>query len=112
MAEKVVSRRMSIVLEISMYVIYFGALTAYVIISSSSVRSFIKNIFDYDANSYLVKAIISVCFIFPLCLLKNLKQLGQIAGVAGLSIFVTAVTIVVYFFVHVGSQELCTKADG
>ena len=73
LTEQVISRKLSVATDISMYVIYLGALTAYVIISSQIVKNFLKNILQYTANVYAIKAIISFGIIFPLCLLKNLK---------------------------------------
>ncbi|CAL5980475.1 Amino_acid transporter family protein [Hexamita inflata] len=107
--EKVVSKSLSLLLEISIIISYFGFVTAYIIISSSSVVTFIRNIFHYEANTYVVKAILAFLIIFPLCLLKSLKQLAKIATISGVAIFIFAFSIIVYFFLHVGSGTLCAK---
>lgn len=59
-----------------------------------------------------MKAVISICLIFPLCLLKSLKQLSKVASIAGIFIFVTGLTIIVYFFIHVKSGVICETDDG
>lgn len=91
---------------------YFGFMVAYIIISSTAVIQFVQNIIHYTLNSYAVKAVISICLIFPLCLLKSLKQLSKVASIAGIFIFVTGFTIIVYFFIHVKSGVICETDDG
>eukprot|EP00703_Trepomonas_sp_PC1_P001492 JAP95114.1 Amino acid transporter family protein [Trepomonas sp. PC1] len=112
MTEKIVSKKLSMALEICIIITYFGSVTAYIIISAQSVSGFILNVMNVTANPYLVKAIIAICVIFPLCLLKSLKQLAKIASVAIMAIFITAITIIVYFFMHVGTGVLCTFPEG
>ncbi|CAL6084040.1 Amino_acid transporter family protein [Hexamita inflata] len=111
LTERAVSKKLSIVLEVSIIISYFGVMTAYIIISSSLVMIFIKNVIGYDANKYAVKAILSFCVIFPLTLLKSLKQLSKVAAISGVAIFTFALSIIVYFFIHVGSKQLCVP-DG
>ncbi|CAL6070243.1 Amino_acid transporter family protein [Hexamita inflata] len=105
--EKVVSKNLSVLLEISIIITYFGYVTAYIIISSAAIGTFIKNIFHYDANAYVVKAILSSCVIFPLCLLKSLKQLSKVAGISGIAIFIFSFSVIAYFFIHLKSGVLC-----
>ncbi|CAL6092909.1 Amino_acid transporter family protein [Hexamita inflata] len=109
LTEKAVSKKLSIVLDISIMVSSFGFLTGYLIISSSAVSGFLSNQFGYEANKYVVKAIISLCIVFPLTLLKQLKQLSKLAAISGLAILVTTLTIVVIFFMHVNTGKLCQK---
>ncbi|CAL6069968.1 Amino_acid transporter family protein [Hexamita inflata] len=111
LTERALSKKLSVVLEISIIISYFSYLTAYIIISSSSITIFIKNVVGYDANKYIVKAILSTCIIFPLCLLKSLKQLSKIAAIAGIAIFTFSISIFVYFFIHIGSKTLCVTKD-
>ncbi|CAL5980477.1 Amino_acid transporter family protein [Hexamita inflata] len=111
LTEKVVSKKLSIVLEVSIIISYFGFVTAYIIISSSSVITFFKNVIGYDPNKYAVKAILAFAIIFPLTLLKSLKQLSKIAAVSGIAIFVFAFSIIIYFFIHVSSGTLCKVDD-
>ncbi|CAL6092874.1 Amino_acid transporter family protein [Hexamita inflata] len=112
LTEKAVSKKLSMVLEVSIIISYFGYVTAYIIISSSLIMIFIKNVIGFDANKYAVKAILSFCVIFPLTLLKSLKQLSKVAAISGVAIFTFALSIIVYFFIHVGSKQLCVPADG
>ncbi|CAL6026283.1 Amino_acid transporter family protein [Hexamita inflata] len=112
LTEKAVSKKLSMVLEISIIISYFGIVTAYILISSSLIMMFIKNVIGFDANKYAVKAILSFCVIFPLTLLKSLKQLSKVAAISGVAIFTFALSIIVYFFIHVGSKQLCVPADG
>lgn len=112
LTEKIISKKLSIVLDIGTMVSYFGFMTAYMIISSTSVISFVKNVFNYELNSYAVKAVIAVVIVFPLCLLRSLKQLSKIASISGLFILVTGFTIIVYFFMYVRKGELCETDEG
>ncbi|CAL5980479.1 Amino_acid transporter family protein [Hexamita inflata] len=112
LTEKAVSKKLSMVLEVSIIISYFGYVTAYIIISSSLIMIFIKNVIGFDANKYAVKAILSFCVIFPLTLLKSLKQLSKVAAISGVAIFTFALSIIVYFFIHIGSKQLCVPADG
>ncbi|CAL6026025.1 Amino_acid transporter family protein [Hexamita inflata] len=108
LTEKVVSKKLSIVLEVSIVVSYFGFITAYIIISSSSVMTFLDNVFDYQANKYVVKAIIAFCIILPICMLKSLKQLSKVGAVSNIAVITFALSVIVYFFIHVGSGTLCS----
>ncbi|CAL6074064.1 Amino_acid transporter family protein [Hexamita inflata] len=111
LTEKALSKKLSFVLDISIWVSSFGVVTNYIIISSTAVINFIQNVFNYTANKYVVKAVISLGIIFPLCLLKSLKQLSKIATVASTAIFVTAFTVIAYYFMHLNTKTLCIKPD-
>ena len=110
--EKVISKKLSLVLDVGLMISYFGFMVAYIIISATAVIQFVQNVIHYTLDSYAVKAVISVCLIFPLCLLKSLKQLSKVASIAGLFIFITGLTIIVYFFIHVKSGVICETDDG
>jgi amino acid permease len=55
MTERIISKKFSIVLDICIIITYFGFVTAYIIISSSAVISFLQNVADYKANPFIVK---------------------------------------------------------
>ncbi|CAL6077731.1 Amino_acid transporter family protein [Hexamita inflata] len=112
LTEQAVSKKLSLVLDVSIWISSFGVVTNYIIISSTAVINFIQNVLNYSANKYIVKAILSLGIIFPLCLLKSLKQLSKIATIASVAIFITAFTVIAYFLLHLGDQQLCMKSDG
>ena len=60
-------------------------------------------------NTYAMKAIVAAV-IFMLTLLRNLKQLGKIASIASLTIFIFAFSIVVYFFIGLKNGQVCPAA--
>lgn len=105
------SRGMGYALEICNDIFKYGALVAFVIISSKSVIAFVKNIFKYTLNSYLVKAIISWVIIFPLCLLKNLDALGKVASISSVAILTTVISIIVYFFIFLKKKRICDEVS-
>ena len=100
LCEKVVGRSMSIVLEICNVIQFYGFCTSYVIISSNSIIGFVQNVTGHALNSYATKAMISGCIIFPLTLLRRLSTLAKIGTLAGLAIFITAISIVVNCFIN------------
>ncbi|CAL6026257.1 Amino_acid transporter family protein [Hexamita inflata] len=107
LTEKVVSKPLSLVLDASIMITAFGFLTSYIIISSSAITNFFFNNFQITLNEILVKGVVAVVFIFPLCLLKSLKTLSKISVVSGVAIFVTVATVVVYFCMHAKDKILC-----
>jgi len=114
LTKKLLGNKFANLLDVSIIVSYYGFMTAYIIISSQSVVTFTKNVFGYQLNKYLVKSVIACCVIFPLTLLKSLKQLSQISTVAGLLIFVFVGTMVVYFFHGLSGSQTCafSSSDG
>ncbi|CAL5987545.1 Amino_acid transporter family protein [Hexamita inflata] len=111
LTEKVISKKLSLVLDVSIMVTAFGFMTSYIIISSTAIINFFQNIFEISVNKYIIKAIISLLIIFPLTLLKSLKTLSKISVISGIAIFITAITVVVYFFIHLQERQLCMKNE-
>lgn len=107
-----VNEKLSIVLDIGTVLQKFSALIVYVIVSSQSVIQFSKNILHYDLNPYIVKVVITFVIIYPLCMLKTMKALSRIASISGVAMFMTAVTVLVYFSIHAKSRVLCVPEDG
>ncbi|CAL5970315.1 Amino_acid transporter family protein [Hexamita inflata] len=109
LAVKLLGKKFGMVLDISLLVSYYGFMTAYVIISSRGVVNFVKNNLGYSMSTQLTKIVICLCIIFPLTLLKSLKQLSRIATVAGMIIFVFVGSTVFYFFYAISNDGvLCT----
>eukprot|EP00702_Spironucleus_salmonicida_P000591 EST41882.1 Amino acid transporter family protein [Spironucleus salmonicida] len=107
---KILGKKASIVLDVSIIVNYYGVTTAYMVIASQNYISFLKQVADFDANPYITKVVIA-CIIFCLCLLRNLKQLGKIASIALLTIFIFSFTLIAYFFIGLKSKQLCPAAS-
>lgn len=63
-------------------------------------------------NQYIVKVVITFVIIYPLCMLKTMKALSRIASISGIAMFMTAVTVLVYFSIHAKSKVLCIPEDG
>eukprot|EP00703_Trepomonas_sp_PC1_P001313 JAP95293.1 Amino acid transporter family protein [Trepomonas sp. PC1] len=105
---KVLGKKAGTLLDISLFVSYYGYMTSYVIVSSNGVTSFVLNNFNAVMNPYITKTVIVFVIMFPLCLLKSLKQVSKISTIAGMIIFVFVISMAVYFFMHVGSQTLCS----
>ena len=101
-------KKSGLLLDISHMVSYYGYLVAYIIVSENGLATFVKNNFDFVLNTYATKALITFVLIFPLCLLKSLHFLLKISTYAGVIIFIFVITIVVYFFMHVGDKTLCS----
>lgn len=55
---------------------------------------------------------ITFVIIYPLCMLKTMKALSRIASISGIAMFMTAVTVLVYFSMHAKSRVLCVPEDG
>lgn len=111
LVEKVVNKKLSVALDVFIIILYAGVTTSYINIASSSFISFLHNVAGFDANEYAVKAIISLCVILPLCFLKSLRELGIIAGIGSMFIFMTGCSIIAYFFINLGDRQLCTVKD-
>ncbi|CAL5970312.1 Amino_acid transporter family protein [Hexamita inflata] len=105
-------KKFGVLLDVALVVSYYGFMTAYVIISSNGINNFALNYFKQTWNPYITKSIIAFGIMFPLSLLKSLKQISKISTIAGLIIFVFIFTVMVYFFIGVSNNGvLCTYDD-
>ncbi|CAL6083606.1 Amino_acid transporter family protein [Hexamita inflata] len=111
LTSKLLGKKIAVLLDVSLILSNYGFMVAYVIVSSRGVITFVLNRFHYTMNSYAVKVVIAFCIMFPLTLLKSLKQLAKISTVAGMIIFVFVFTVVAYFFIGLKKQVLCTIED-
>ncbi|CAL6077199.1 Amino_acid transporter family protein [Hexamita inflata] len=105
-------KKFGILIDVALVVSYYGFMTAYVIISATGINNFAKNYFHQIWNPYITKSVIAFGIMFPLTLLKSLKQISKISTIAGLIIFVFIFTVIAYFFIQVSqSNILCSYTD-
>ena len=70
---KLLGKKAGLLLDISLFVSYYGYMTAYVIVSSNGVVNFALNNLKVELNPFITKPVIVFAIMFPLCLLKSLK---------------------------------------
>ncbi|KAH0575163.1 Amino acid transporter family protein [Spironucleus salmonicida] len=106
LAQAVLGKKAGYILDASLYISFLGYLTGYIVVAAKNIDMFLKS-FNVNFNIMYVKLIIAVCVIFPLSCIKSLKQLSKVASVAGLVIFVSGFSFIVYFFVFLKSKSFC-----
>eukprot|EP00702_Spironucleus_salmonicida_P008262 EST49553.1 Amino acid transporter family protein [Spironucleus salmonicida] len=106
--KKICGNKACQLLNICLIVSYYGFCTGYIIISSRSAYSFIKNTFSTgDFNIIWVKIVISFFIVFPLTLVSKMSILAKVSSISSLIIFVTVISIATIFFIRFSKQSIC-----
>lgn len=110
---KIISKKLSYILDASLIFVNYGYLTSYIIISSQAILT-VMNAFKPEIVAahkwinYIFQPILLFGVMFPLSLLKSIRQLASVASVSIFLIFVTAASIAIYCFIALArNRQIC-----
>jgi len=110
----VCGKKFGIIVDALLIFTNYGYLTAYNIITGQAVMGVIQSyapslVAGHEKlASTLIKIIIMACIMFPLSLLKSLKQLSKIASVSIFFVIATVLTVFVYWIISlVRKGQIC-----
>lgn len=98
-------------LIIAIIVGYFGGLVAYIDIAAGAVVNFTSKVLQYQLNTMLAKCVLCALIMLPLGLIPTLKHLAKAGIFSIVAVLLTLGTVLAYFFIHVGTGQLCKAGD-